>query len=351
MQLLQAFLSLVPFFDNLQLDSNPSDLSHLATPPTHLNTCSGKLSSVPGYYNLSGGIDFSDPNVENILTGSGSSDPSGTSGSDGSGVFNPRRPVRGEGKQLRVHQRHHKHRTSAAVEPAQTCPDPAVLSCSTEAESGSVDSCCVVTPGGALVHVQLWDLDIGEADSFGIHGLWPDKCNGQFYENCDSSRDYSSSSISNNLPSQLKSFMETYWQSNDESPEAFWAHEWSTHGTCVSTLEPSCFSGYTSGAEATLYFQTIVNLFQELNVYQALSDAGITPSSSKKYSASAMQDAIQSGTSYTPDLVCTNGALTSVQFYLNALGPLQDGKFEQGEATRTSSCPSQISWKPKTVSS
>lgn len=43
--------------------------------------------------------------------------------------------------------------------------------------------------------------------------------------------------------------METYWQSNDESPEAFWAHEWSTHGTCVSTLEPSCFSGYTSGAE------------------------------------------------------------------------------------------------------
>lgn len=165
MQLIQAFLSLVPFFDNSQLDSKLSVSSHLATPPTHLNTCSGKLSSVPGYYNLSGGIDFSDPNVENILTGSGSSDPSGTSGSDGSGAFNPRRPVRGEGKQLRVNQRHHKHRTSAAVEPAQTCPDPAVLSCSTEAESGSVDSCCVVTPGGALVHVQLWDLDIGEADS------------------------------------------------------------------------------------------------------------------------------------------------------------------------------------------
>jgi hypothetical protein len=56
----------------------------------------------------------------------------------------------------------------------------------------------------------------------------------------------------------------------------------------------------------------------------------ITPSSSQTYSATAIQNAIIAGTTYTADLVCTDGALSSVQFYLNAQGPLQDGVFVQG---------------------
>jgi ribonuclease T2 len=93
----------------------------------------------------------------------------------------------------------------------------------------------------------------------------------------------------------------------------------------------------------------------------------ITPSSSQAYSATAIQNAIIAGTTYTPDLVCTDGALSSVQFYLNAQGPLQNGVFVQGvcvlsfclfrgsgpkserRPTRTSSCPAQVTWPPKTV--
>ena len=46
--------------------------------------------------------------------------------------------------------------------------------------------------------------------------------------------------------------MNTYWVSNDESPEAFWEHEWATHGTCYSTLQPECFANYKEGDEVSL---------------------------------------------------------------------------------------------------
>ena len=70
-------------------------------------------------------------------------------------------------------------------------------------------------------------MNIGQADSWGIHGLWPDKCSGAFYENCDKSREYSASQISDALQSDstLLDFMDTYWLSDDESPSEFWSHE------------------------------------------------------------------------------------------------------------------------------
>lgn len=107
--------------------------------------------------------------------------------------------------------------------------------------------------------------------------------------------------------------MEDYWLSNSESAEAFWEHEWSTHGTCVSTLEPSCYSSYTTGQEAADYFQIVVDLFKTLDTYtvrlvaqrpnerttqvlispQILANAGITPSSSKTYTSAAIIAAIK----------------------------------------------------------
>ncbi|KII90110.1 hypothetical protein PLICRDRAFT_686035 [Plicaturopsis crispa FD-325 SS-3] len=342
MKTLQTLLPLGHLFDTYHSIINSGGSPDVAVldfkvPSTQTHLCSVATTNFSA-------VDFSDSSVRDILEGSSDSTPA----KSGEGFAGLSRPVQGDAPRLRVHHHtRHGHARSAALAPAQTCPDPPVLSCS--AAASSTDSCCVINPGGVLVHVQLWDLNIGEADSFGIHGLWPDKCNGQYYENCDSSRGYSASTISNQLPSSLRSYMETYWQSNDESPEAFWQHEWKTHGTCVSTLDPSCFEGYQSGAEVVPYFETVVALFKQLDSYKALTDAGITPSSSKSYAASAMQSAISSGTGYTPDLVCSNGALTSIQFYLNARGPLQDGDFEQSAPTRTSTCPSEIKWKPKTV--
>lgn len=58
--------------------------------------------------------------------------------------------------------------------------------------------------------------------------------------------------------------MNTYWNSDDETNEEFWEHEWATHGTCVSTLDPSCYTDYETGIEAVDFFQITVDLFLSL---------------------------------------------------------------------------------------
>jgi len=73
------------------------------------------------------------------------------------------RPRAGEGRKIHFET---KHGQTLSDE----CPQPPVISCSPQAQS--TDSCCVVNPGGVLVHAQFWDLDFGVANSWGIHGLW-----------------------------------------------------------------------------------------------------------------------------------------------------------------------------------
>ena len=65
----------------------------------------------------------------------------------------------------------------------------------------------------------------------------------------------------------LLEYMETYWLSDDETSEEFWEHEWAAHGTCVSTLDPDCYTDYETGEEAVDFFQVVVDLFQTLDTY------------------------------------------------------------------------------------
>jgi ribonuclease T2 len=63
--------------------------------------------------------------------------------------------------------------------------------------------------------------------------------------------------------------MNTYWKNdpNDGTDEELWEHEWATHGTCISTLNPSCYTNYQSKEEAADFFKTVVNLFETLPTY------------------------------------------------------------------------------------
>ena len=86
-----------------------------------------------------------------------------------------------------------------------------------------------------------------------------------FRKNCDSSRDYKdiSSLLSANGASDTLDYMKQYWVDINGQNEQFWEHEWSTHGTCYSTLEPSCLgSSYYKGEEAVDFFNTVVKLFK-----------------------------------------------------------------------------------------
>lgn len=222
-----------------------------------------------------------------------------------------------------------------------TCSS-SVQSCSSSASSSSVSSCCVNKPGGQLLQTQFWDTDpvTGPSNSWTIHGLWPDNCDGTYDENCDSSRAYTdiTTILNNNGKSSLVSYMQNYWQSNSESPEAFWEHEWSTHGTCVSTLDPDCYSSYTKGQEAADFFQIVVDLFKTLDTYSALSAAGITPSTSKTYTSSQIQAALLKVTGKAAVISCSNSELYQVYYGFFVNGPLTNADFVPSTIGKTPHC-------------
>jgi hypothetical protein len=115
----------------------------------------------------------------------------------------------------------------------QTCsPDELdILSCSSE--SLTANSCCVESPGGLLVQTQLynWNPGLGPEDSWTIHGLWPDYCNGMvlypwtlgradirfpgsYPSSCDPSRSYTDlpKIFDEHKLEWLKEYFESYWK-------------------------------------------------------------------------------------------------------------------------------------------
>ena len=72
------------------------------------------------------------------------------------------------------------------IDHSTTANDDLVLSCSADANPADVDTCCVETFGGLVLATQFWDTYTGleaegqlfPADTWTLHGLWPDFCNG-----------------------------------------------------------------------------------------------------------------------------------------------------------------------------
>ncbi|KAG8978539.1 ribonuclease T2-like [Tulasnella sp. 427] len=162
-------------------------------------------------------------------------------------------------------------------------------------------------------------------------------------------------SIKNNGKSSLVTYMNQtiyraqYWVDINGDNESFWEHEWDKHGTCMTTIRPTCLpSGSPTGLDAAYYFQRAVDTFQSLPTYQYLSAAGITPSSSATYTYTTLANAIKASTGYTPALDCTSGALNQISYYFNLKGSLIDGTLVPINAPSSGSCPtSGIKYPPK----
>ncbi|KAI0322989.1 ribonuclease T2-like protein [Amylostereum chailletii] len=222
------------------------------------------------------------------------------------------------------------------------CGTSAQVSCSTSSPS---DTCCVESPGGLLLQTQFWDTNpsTGPSNSWTIHGLWPDNCDGTFQENCDSSRAYTgiASLLTAQGASDTLSFMQQFWVDINGKNEQFWEHEWSTHGTCMSTLEPSCLpSGSAKGAEAVIFFENVVKLFKTLPTYDWLAAAGITPSSSKTYTLAQITSALKSASGVTPALSCSGTSINQISYYMHLRGSVIDGAFQLIDSPKSSSCAS-----------
>lgn len=134
-----------------------------------------------------------------------------------------------------------------------------LLSCPSQ-DPSKVDSCCVETFGGLVLSTQFWNTYTGResegqflpTDTWTLHGLWPDFCNGSYTQYCDLTRQYDpipSPNTTNGLPNgtfvppyngsnigtflepfgryDLLEYMNTYWIAWQQDNPGFWGHEFS----------------------------------------------------------------------------------------------------------------------------
>ena len=210
-----------------------------------------------------------------------------------------------------------------------TCSNPQI---SCQNTTAVVDTCCFNAPGGQLLQTQFWDYNppTGPVDSWTIHGLWPDHCDGTYDQYCDPSREYTniSSIISAAGATDLLSYMNTYWKDYQGKDESFWEHEWNKHGTCISTYKPSCYTDYQPQEEVVDFFQKTVDLFKTLPSYTWLANAGIKPSSTKTYNSSAILAALKAPRGVTPVIQCANKVeLDEIWYFYDVQGSTQTGWF------------------------
>ncbi|KAG0333937.1 ribonuclease T2-like [Podila humilis] len=196
-----------------------------------------------------------------------------------------------------------------------TCPVD-VLSCTSE--SSGVDACCLPEMGLILL-TQQWYNGLGPANEFTIHGLWPDTCSGGQgpATGCDAARIYDNINTRlQNYPGTPAGFLNelnTYWASYKGDNNAFWAHEWSKHGTCISNLAPSCSANYVQDQDVFAYFEKTLALRSQYNLYQALAAKNILPGTNPN--VADMHTAIKAAFGVDAQINCKDGALSEIWLY------------------------------------
>lgn len=183
----------------------------------------------------------------------------------------------------------------------------------------------------------------------------PDNCDGTYDSYCDDSRAYTNITaiLRASGHTTLLNWMQTYWTSNQGTAESFWEHEWGKHGTCISTLDPNCYTNYEPTEEVPDFFERVVSLFKSLPSYDWLKAAGITPSTTKTYTRAEIQTALsQHHDGMKVYLGCSSGELDEIWYYFNVRGSLQTGTFVPSkDIGGASSCPDTgIKYLPKSSS-
>ncbi|KAJ2955327.1 hypothetical protein NQZ79_g8667 [Umbelopsis isabellina] len=228
------------------------------------------------------------------------------------------------------------------LSPVESCND-SIVSCHWKEPANT----CCSPKYGLVVFVQQWVENYGPDNEFTIHGLWPNNCNGGRAPNrgCDSSRAWNNvATILRNKNPNLYQRMKTFWPSYKGDDNWFWSHEWVKHGTCVSTLSPSCYGNeYTPYQDVIDYFEQVLFLREEYDVYGALNVAGISPGG--YYSSKAMLDALRQGFGNSVKIDCDRyGQLSEVWLYFNVGGRTN---YQMVDAEVASTCRGRVYYPKK----
>ena len=121
-----------------------------------------------------------------------------------------------------------------------------------------------------------------------------------------------------------------------------------TNLSIFSTLQSRC----SKICPPTRYVSSASTFLLSADSFQWLSNAGITPSSSKTYTNTAITSALKAKFGATPILTCTSGELNQVQYAFNVRGSVANGNFVPVNPTGTSgNCPKTgIKYLPKDLS-
>lgn len=234
------------------------------------------------------------------------------------------------------------------------CPSSIPLSCSND--TVVKDSCCFEYPGGVLLQTQFWDYSpsIGPNDSFTAHGLWPDNCSkdGSYQQFCNSKLNVG------NVEQVLQSFgedelianMKKYWKNMNGDDASLWKHEFNKHGTCVNTINPSCYGDdFKTNQNVVDYFKIAMNLYEKLPTFEWLSEAGIVPSHDKTYTKDEISKALADKFGSEVYIACDrNNGLQEVWYFHQLKGSLLGEQFHHIDSFSNSKCPNQgIKFVPK----
>lgn len=179
----------------------------------------------------------------------------------------------------------------------------------------------------------------------------PDHCDGGYEQYCDQSRQYNNVTaiLEAAGETELLNYMQVYWKDYQGDEESFWEHEWGKHGTCISTLETSCYSKYKAQEEVIDYFRIAVDVHKKLDSYKVLEHVGIVPSTTQSYTSARIQEALSKKHGHPVTIRCHDGELDEIWYHYWVRGSVQTGEFVEAPPDGAkSSCPQVgIKYMPK----
>ncbi|KAJ3011925.1 ribonuclease T2-like [Thoreauomyces humboldtii] len=222
-----------------------------------------------------------------------------------------------------------------------TCPTSAVGCTLNPATNQSYASCCLPDQG-LLVFSQNWTTGYCTnpnntcADSilhalpkkeWTMHGLWPDYCNGTYNTSplgCDPvRRDVNVlDTLAAVAPKSWIDKLKSVWMGADGDYNWFWSHEWNKHGTCLSTLNPTCFKNPSPQQDKIAFIDASLALRERFSLYDIFAKHDIVPSPTKNYTIAQFQAALVAETGFQGALQCQKVAgkayLSELWMYLVA---------------------------------